>query len=108
MTDRIDFLASAAGTIVQKFERQPWRDRLISSEIKPQGFNLEAALEWCTNNGYTVRVGTWGARAWKGQPWVIRTRYQIKRRREQAERAAFSSQADPHTTSLQIDFALDG
>ena len=108
MTDRIDFLPCTAGTIVQKFEKQPWRDRLISSEIKPQDFDLQAALEWCTNNGYTVRVGTWGARAWKGQPWVIRTREQIKRKRARAEDTAFSSQPDPHVTTLQIDFAYDG
>ena len=107
MTDRIDFLASAAGTIVQKFEKQPWRDRLISSEIKPADFDLGAALEWCKANGYTVHVGHWGARAWKDAPWIIRTREQIKHKRAHAEDTAFDGQADTRA-SLQIDFAYDG
>ena len=116
--DRIDFTVTSEGqVIVQKFERRRLRngrkrDFPIATEIKPDGFNLRGALTWCESNGYTVRRWHRGARAWKGEPWVIRTRAQIyhKRRQVEQEVAEFirrnPNRPTPGLTFL--DFAYDG
>ena len=49
--------------------------------IKPEGFDIEASLAWCEENGWVVR--RWGktrARAWKGMLQPVRTRSRILRR----------------------------
>lgn len=113
--DRIDFsVINDRVVMVQKFEHCPAdrRDRVISAETKPLGFDLDAALAWCEEHGYTVRRWPSGARAWKGKPWVIRTRLQIWRKRERAEREVASfirrhpGRPTPGLTFL--DFAYDG
>ena len=105
--DRIDFSVRFDGTIqIMELRRDmanPGRPRDIPipdrTRVKPAGFDLEAALNWCRSNGYIVRQITGSARAWLGGAWVIRTRSQIKRRRERAERA---------NEDYFVDFAYDG
>ena len=102
--DRIDFTLMHDGrVIVLKFRRDetdPARPRDIpipgGHDIKPAGFDLDAALDWCQHNGYAIRRWEGGVRAWKGdKPWVIRTREQIQRKRRRSP------------LSL-LDFAYDG
>jgi len=98
---------SDSRVIVQKMRRDtttdPARPRDIplanGHSIKPPGFNIESAVTWCQNHGYTVRRWHNGARAWLGGAWVIRTRRQIKTMRQRAERAR---------RDYSIDFAYDG
>ncbi len=76
--DRIDFLTLKNKTIVNKLEKHNGRDIVVSNVVKTD-FDLDAALDWCRANGYTVRTWDGGARAFKGSPWVIRTRRQIQK-----------------------------
>ena len=97
--DRIDFTILQDGHVaVLKLDRQAQRDipRPEGNDFKPPGFDLEAALNWCRANGYTVRQWPGGARAWLGKPWPIRTRYQIMQRRAQ------------NSCAVNLDFAFDG
>ena len=103
LPDRIDFTRMSDGrVIVLKLRRdtadpQAPRDIPIPGghDIKPAGFDLEAALAWCQANGYTVRRWTGNARAWLNGVRVIRTGHQIQRMRQRFPCA-------------QIDFAYDG
>ena len=111
--DRIDFTQLSDGRIiVQKLRRdtatEPARPRDIplSTEIKPAGFALADAIAWCQSNGYIVRQWAGGARAWKGIPWPIRTRAQIRRKREQAEKR--TRRTGENSGLLSLDFAYDG
>jgi len=107
LPDRIDFhIMSDGRVIVQKMRRdttnpaQP-RDIPLANghSIEPPGFDIESAVTWCQDHGYTVRRWHGGARAWLGGAWVIRTRHQIKRAQERAERAK---------ENYFLDFAYDG
>lgn len=88
--DRIDFRILSAGITVTKFDHTgdrciPWE---AGCEVK-EGWSeaeLEKALDWCANNNYVVRRWPKGARAFKGELFVIRTRGQIKRMRAQLSR----------------------
>ena len=88
--DRIDFKQQNDGsTIVVKLrhDKGAMRDIPTSHERKNGDFDLDAALAWCRENGYTVLTWPGGARAWRGpKPRVIRTRRQIARFRAQLER----------------------
>lgn len=114
MTDRIDFIETAAGIVVQKYQKQPYKDRMNTSEIKPADFDLQAALDWCQANGYTVRTWSNGARAWKGTIWPIRTTREIIRKRRELEQIVRAKmRQDPgkwhsEETTLQLDLAYDG
>jgi hypothetical protein len=100
--DRIDFIVLNDGrVIVLKLRRDTAsdpavpRDIPITDSVKPAGFDLEGALEWCRTHDYTVRPWPGGARAWHAPtPWVIRTRNQIMRLRDRHPGA-------------QMDFAYD-
>jgi hypothetical protein len=113
--DRIDFTQMGDGRIVvQKLRRdaetEPARPRDIplSTEFKPAGFALADALAWCQGNGYAVRQWPGGARAWKGSsPWVIRTRAQIRRKRQRIE-AQICHTDGSKSSLLSLDFAYDG
>jgi hypothetical protein len=87
---RFDFIENGNGTTtVIKFRRPPGNpfDKPYSSEIKPAGFDLDAALAWCRANDYYTVTWPGGARAWKGSaPWVIRTTHQIAKLRARLER----------------------
>jgi len=107
LPDRIDFRTISDGrVIVQKMRRDttdPTQPRDIplpdGHSIKPPGFDLESAIAWCQGHDYTVRRWHNGARAWLGGAWVIRTRYQIRKMRERAER---------NQENYCLDFAYDG
>ena len=104
--DRIDFAVVPSGVAVTKFWLVDGRSvPLHVGEMKPPGFDLEAALAWCEAHGYTVRRWDGGARAWKGAPWPVRTRAQILRKRSAVERQVFAGYAGGHL--LTLDFALD-
>ena len=112
--DRIDFVQLPDGrVVVQKLRRDartdPARPRDIpfESDVKPQSFDLEDALAWCRENGYSVRQWAGGARAWKGEPWVIRTRAQILRKRRQIE-AEVRANGGSKQSLLSLDLAYDG
>ncbi|MCP4540468.1 MAG: hypothetical protein GY832_25300 [Chloroflexi bacterium] len=76
--DRIDFEKLNDGQIIViKMRRNGRRSIPTEHEIKAADFDLDAALDWCRENGYTVRSWHYGARAWRGKPWPIRTVRQI-------------------------------
>jgi hypothetical protein len=84
LPDRIDFTILPDGRVlVLKLHTDTTdplapRDIPTSNDVKPAGFDLERALDWCKNQGYAVRRWPGGARAWAGgHPWVIRTAAQI-------------------------------
>lgn len=106
LPDRIDFTALPdSRVIVLKFRRDTTTDParphdipLVDGgyDIKPAGFDLEAALAWCVDHSYTVRRWEDGARAWLNGLWVIRTRRQIQRKRAR------------NPCAVNMDFAFDG
>lgn len=112
LPDRIDFTTLNDGRIVvQKMRREPAERRdVVTDHDIHLDLDLNTALAWCREHGYTVRTWHDGARAWHGEIWVIRTRAQIKRRREQAERrlAASLHRSKPTNSAIFLDFAYDG
>ena len=112
LPDRIDFsILDDNRIIVQKMRREPAERRdVVTDHDVHHDLDLEAALDWCKEHGYTVRTWDGGARAWHGEIWVIRTRAQIKRKREQAERrvAALIRRSKPVPNLTFLDFAYDG
>lgn len=96
---RLDFFVQADGTtIVQKLAQTPFsRDQhvILATEQKP--VDLDKALAYCRQHGYTTRqwpavrqngngpiLRPAGARAWKAdQPWPVRTAGQINKLRQQ-------------------------
>jgi len=111
LPDRIDFTVLDDGRIiVQKMQRQAAQRRdFVTDHDTHVDLDLQTALAWCREHGYTVRTWHNGARAWHGTPWVIRTREQIKRRREQADRqVAASIRRSKPTNLINLDFAYEG
>jgi hypothetical protein len=108
LPDRIDFAVTATVVVVTKFWSIGGRDVAPRGpDTKPADFDLDGALAWCEENGYTVRRWDDGARAWKGDtPHPVRMRAQIWRRRERAERRALHG--DGGGSVLSRDFAYDG
>lgn len=114
---RIDFTVTDQGVVVTKYHRVNGRDRRYSSELKDKHFNLDNALAWCEENGYTVRRWPAGcgfqaeARAFKPSPWPIRTRREIWNvRRKVEEQVAQWIERNPGkpTPGLTfLDFAFD-
>ena len=101
--DRIDFIVLSDGRVAIVKLRHDTTDPAAPRDIPvPDGhdikadFNLEAALNWCIQHGYTVRQWPGGARAWLGQPWIIRTRRQIQMYRQH------------NPCAVNLDFAFDG
>jgi len=106
LPDRIDFAIVPSGVAVTKFWLVDGRSiPAHGGEMKPAGFDLEGALAWCEAHGYTVRRWDGGARAWRGVPWPVRTRAQIRRKRSEVERMVFAGRASGNL--LTLDFALD-
>ena len=97
MVDRIDFTILSKQVIVNKMMQRNGRTVVVCHEIKSD-LDLEAALNWCMNNGFTVRRWDGGARAFFGKPWPIRNRSQIRKARER-----FSGEG-----KVNMDFAYDG
>ena len=106
---RIDFTEHAQGVTVVKFWKCDGKDIPPPEGASLHGpeFDLEEALAWCEAHGYTVRRWPGGARAWKGQPWVIRTRGRIRRRRVEVESMARAGQLPSDFYFTGLDFALD-
>ena len=88
--DRIDFEEQNDGSTIvikMRYDKGAMRDVPTNHERKNGDFDLDAALDWCRENGYAVLAWPGGARAWHGpKPRVIRTTYQIRRLRVQLER----------------------
>ena len=105
LPDRIDFtVLSDDRIIVLKLRRDTTTDPARPLDIplpdghsiNPSGFDLESAIAWCQDHGYTVRRWHNGARAWLNGVRVIRTRGQIQRKRAQ------------NPCAVNMDFAYDG
>jgi hypothetical protein len=114
---RIDFAVTDSGVRVTKYFRVKGHDRIFADELKDPWFDLDGALAWCEENGYTVR--RWpagcgflgGARAFKPAPWPIRSKREIwnVRKRVEAQVSAWIERnpglSTPGLTFL--DFAVD-
>jgi len=111
--DRVDFKETENGTIIIKF----WLldGHYVPSggaDVKPPDFDLEGAVIWLEGHGYTIRrwPGQGGARregrAWKGSPQPLRTRAQIKKRRNEVEQLTQRGYFGD-TNVLGLDFAYD-
>ncbi|MDR3572821.1 MAG: hypothetical protein P4L50_03085 [Anaerolineaceae bacterium] len=102
---RIDFRTIAGKVRVSKY---PWGwtalTRPVTEETKPVGFDLEASLKWCADNGFTVRRFPGGARAWKGEVLPIRDRYTIQRMRRDIDNG---KRPDLVTNDFCLDLAYD-
>lgn len=114
--DRIDFTRLQDGRIsVTKLRRDAANRRDVPLEHDIHNdLELKGALDWCRDNGYTVRRWYNGARAWRGQIWIIRTRYQIMRMRQELEAQALRKfRQEPgrwhqEESTLALDLAYDG
>ncbi len=59
----------------------------ISSDLKPDGFTLDQALDWFSGNrAWTVRTWPGGARAWLGPLIPVRTKVEIIHERSKLQR----------------------
>jgi hypothetical protein len=106
LPDRIDFAVVTSGVVVTRFWLIDGRNVAPrGAESRPANLDLDAALAWCEQHGYTVHRWEGGARAWRGAPWPVRTREQILRKRGEVERQVLSGHAGGHL--LALDFALD-
>jgi hypothetical protein len=92
-TDRIDFVTLPDGRVtVTKMHQTDDRLRDIphSHVIKPVGFDLDAAMQWCQENNFAV-MWWWNvdghrcARAWKGEPWPVRRNWEVVNLRKRLE-----------------------
>lgn len=101
---RIDFAQTATGWKVSKYPFG-WtaKTRPLTCEEKP-AFDLDAALAWCSANGWHIRRWPGGARAFKGSPQPVRDQAAILRLRRQTEDAFFRGKPDGRSA---YDFAFD-
>jgi len=79
---RIDFALTSDLVVVNKIDDGTTARTavVVDSSIKERA-KLDEMLSWCEANGWSVRrYFPLGARAWKGQPRVIRTRDQIRKK----------------------------
>ena len=114
LPDRIDFTLLNDGRVIVLKMRREAADRrdIVTDNNVHLDLDLDAALDWCRKHNYTVRTWHGGARAWHGAPWVIRTRAQIKKKREHLERrsrALLRRSPDSRQVSItMLDLAYDG
>ena len=113
LPDRIDFILLDDGRItVLKMRREVAERRdIVTNHDVHLDLDLDAALAWCDEHGYTIRTWDGGARAWHGEMWVIRTASQIKRERERLERrsrALLRRSPDSPASITMLDLAYDG
>lgn len=81
---RIDFeLLEGGRCIVNKFGKGIKGNLFVVDGQNKPGFDLETALAWCKQNGWTVRRWPGGARAWKRGPEPVRGSHEIIRLRDQ-------------------------
>ncbi len=105
---RIDFLKIQDGWQVTKFAERDGHWVALDSRLNPplrgqDHFDVDQALAWLEEHGWTVRRWPGGARAWLGKPRVIRTREQIIRLRRQYERFG----APAGVSLVNVDMAYD-
>ena len=80
------------------------RTHPISVDDKPAGFDLEAALTWCEQNGWQVHRWPDGARAWKGELLAVRDASAIRAMRRQVDKNMMAGHIDSRN---QFNLALD-
>ena len=104
---RIDFIETSNGVVVNKLawngQRYIVTNGTTKTEEENPEFVLEEALAWCEKNGWSVRRWYGGARAFKGEPRVIRTTGQIKSLRERLKRYPVPG-LQLHTIDLRYDY----
>jgi len=85
---RIDFAITSRVVAVIKFTDGDYLrgDTVVSREIHPQPFDVEAAISWCERHGYIVRRYPGGARAFYQELFPIRDTYAIRVIRARLER----------------------
>ncbi len=100
---RIDFSVIRAGVIVNKFPENWYSDRAgpVSHEIKPPDFDLEAAIRWLQEHGWSVRRWSDGARAWRGPMLPVRDSVAIQRLRNKLTEESHLYQGH-HPRGLQV------
>jgi hypothetical protein len=108
LPDRIDFTLTRSCVVVTKFWSVDGRSVAPNgAQVEPTSFDLDAALDWCKQHGYSVRRWRDGARAWRGDRIrPMRSRRQIEYRRMKAEQRAIGGDSDG--TLLSLDFAFEG
>ena len=80
---RIDLFQIPAGVLVHKYPHYWTAATPPASTTTNAAMSLDAMVAWLNENGWTVRRWPGGARAWKGEMLPVRSRYQIKRKREE-------------------------
>jgi hypothetical protein len=103
---RVDFLKLDDGWHLQKFPHG-WTAKTpaISDVLKTEA-EIEAAIQWCQEQGWTVRRWNSGARAWKGEVKPVRDRAGILAMRRRVE-AQFTRGENVGTNQIFYDFAFD-
>ena len=99
---RMDFAILPDSVIVNKLG-DTGRLVVIESETKP-GFDVEAALDWCRSNGWTVRRWPGGARAWKHGLVPVRTSGAIIKLRDELR---MNPRPDLEGHGVNLDLAYD-
>jgi hypothetical protein len=104
--DRIDFNRLPSGVVTTKYWKMEGRDVALNGvEIKPIDFDLDGALAWCEEHGYTVIRWPTGARAFKGAPWPLRSTQRIRQKRDEVTALVRQGKLDPNFNWLGLDFA---
>lgn len=101
---RIDLYQNPDGLLVFKYP-EGWTatTRPVERNLN-QEWDLDRAVAWLTENGWTVRRWPGGARAWLGKPLPVRNWGQIKRKREElTQRRALFPDLQLHTIDLAFD-----
>jgi len=97
-TDRIDFLESNGRVLVSKFRHVSGRSDQPHGEAYELDRPLQEALDWCRENHYTIYEWSGGARAFRGEPWPIRSSRAMKTLRDRMEQEANAAmRSDPGT-----------
>lgn len=99
----------------QKITIRKWRDWTPGVftvnddyEEKPADYDLDQALTWFEQHGYTVRRWPGGARIWLGKPVAVRTASEIKAMRSRLTHEAESyGGVHPRFQVHTLDLALD-
>lgn len=107
LPDRIDMTVLPDGKLaVMEYERIEGRD-VQAGPGQTTNRDINRMVVSLRSLGYTVRMWAGiGARAWKGTPWPIRNRHQIKRARKRAEARARAGEFEGFFVT-GCDFAYD-
>lgn len=115
LPDRVDMARLPDGTVrVALFDRRGRRDVRRGEPFFVAGRTLEELDEFLCDAGYHGYVWHDGARAFRGQPWPIRTRSEIWKMRRRLEDVAVRKMQrepgkwHPEETLLSLDLAYAG